>query len=329
MKILIADDDPVSRRLFEAILQKSGYHVVTAENGTQALEELSRENGPRLALLDWMMPEMDGLEVCRKVRGRKGRPYVYITMLTSKLSHSDVVAGLEAGSDDYVTKPCNPEELKARLRTGQRILGLEDTLVEAREQMRFKAYHDALTGLWNHGAILALLKDELSRSAREHVPVSLLLCDIDHFKRVNDIHGHLAGDEILRQVAVRLQQSVRTFDVVGRYGGEEFLILLKGCAGTHLSDRAQEVRDGVASTAFVMESVSLGLSLSLGALSVDEWNPVQSVERLLRRVDDALYMAKSTGRNRVVLASSCEMSSTEMAWSAPQYLMHLGNAAKH
>ena len=237
---------------------------------------------------------------------------MYITMLTSKLSHGDVVAGLQAGSDDYVTKPCNPEELKARLRTGQRILGLEDTLVEAREEMRFKANHDALTGLWNQGAILALLKDELSRSAREHVPTSLLLCDIDHFKRVNDIHGHLAGDEILRQVAVRLQQSVRTFDVVGRYGGEEFLILLKGCARTHLWDRAQQVCDGVASAAFIAESVPLCLSLSLGALTVDDWNPVQSVERLLRSADHALYMAKSGGRNRVVLASSCETRTMEM-----------------
>ena len=216
----------------QRILQKSGYDVVTADNGARALEELSREDGPRLALLDWMMPELDGPEVCRRVRSRHGQPYVYITLLTSKLSNDDVVAGLEAGSDDYLTKPCSFEELKARLRTGQRVLDLEDTLVEAREEMRFKATHDVLTGLWNRGAILALLETELNRNVRERTPLSIVLCDVDHFKQVNDVHGHLAGDDILRQVAIRLQSSVRSFDAVGRYGGEEFLLLLKGCAAS-------------------------------------------------------------------------------------------------
>jgi two-component system cell cycle response regulator len=302
LKILIADDDPVSRRLMERTLQKSGYEVVTAEDGAQALEELSRKDGPRLALLDWMMPELDGLEVCRKVRGRHGQPYIYITMLTSKLSNSDVVAGLEAGSDDYVTKPCNPEELKARLRTGQRVLHLEDTLVEAREEMRFKATHDAMTGLWNQGAILALLRSELSRSAQEHVPISLLLCDVDHFKQVNDVHGHLVGDEMLRQVAVRLQDSVRSFDAVGRYGGEEFLIILMGCSGAHLRDRAERVRAAVDCVSFPIEGGALSMSLSLGALAVDDWGTSRPIELLLKKVDAALYIAKTTGRNRVVRA---------------------------
>jgi two-component system cell cycle response regulator len=302
LKILIADDDPISRRLMERTLQKGGYEVVTAENGAQALEELSREDGPRLALLDWMMPELDGLEVCRKVRSRNGQPYVYITLLTSKLSSDDIVAGLEAGADDYLTKPCNPEELKARLRTGQRVLQLEDTLVEAREEMRFKATRDALTGLWNRGAILALLKSELSRSAQEHVAVSLLLCDVDHFKEVNDLNGHLAGDEVLRQVAARLQESVRPFDAVGRYGGEEFLILLRDCSGAHLRDRAEQVREAVDCRPFPIESGVLSVSISLGALVVDDWNAGLPIELLLKEVDAALYLAKTTGRNCVVRA---------------------------
>jgi two-component system, cell cycle response regulator len=316
LKILIADDDPVSRRLMERILQKSGYDVVTAVNGAQALDELSRDGGPRLALLDWMMPELDGLEVCRRVRSRHGQPYVYITMLTSKLSNNDVVAGLEAGSDDYLTKPCNPEELKARLRTGQRVLRLEDTLVEAHEEMRFKATHDALTGLWNHGGILALVRNEVSRAARDRVPVSLLLCDLDHFKRVNDVHGHLVGDEILRQTAVRLQGSVRPSDAVGRYGGEEFLILLRGCGGAHLTDRAEQVREAVVCRPFCVENVSLSLSISTGALAFDDWSTAPLLDPLLRKVDAALYYAKSRGRNRVVLAASAASSDH---WTGPPF----------
>jgi two-component system, cell cycle response regulator len=316
LKILIADDDPVSRRLMERTLQKSGYAVVTAQDGAQAFAELSRDDGPRLALLDWEMPELDGLEVCRRVRSRPGQPYIYITLLTSKLSNSDVVAGLEAGSDDYLTKPCNPEELKARLRTGQRILRLEDTLIEAREGMRFKATHDALTGLWNQGAILTHLRSELSRSAQEHVPLSLLLCDVDHFKAVNDAHGHLVGDDVLRQVAGRLQESVRSLDPVGRYGGEEFLIVLTDCADAQLRPRAEQVREAVDRRSFPIDNGSLSISLSVGAMAVEAWkwptsssamafssgSPPWPVELLLKEVDAALYLAKTTGRNRVVRA---------------------------
>jgi two-component system, cell cycle response regulator len=302
LKILIADDDPVSLRLFQRILQKSGYEVVTARNGSQALMELTSHDGPRLALLDWMMPEMDGLEVCRRVRSGPERPYVYITMLTSKLSSEDVVAGLEAGSDDYITKPCNPEELKARLRTGQRVIRLEDTLVQAREEMRFKATHDALTGLWNHGAILGILRSELNRCALEDAPLSLLLCDLDHFKKVNDVHGHPAGDEVLRQVATRLKGAVRSDDSVGRYGGEEFLIVLRGCPASHISGRAEKVREAVSCRAFPLEDASISMSLSIGALSVGKCDASLPFELLLKNVDGSLYLAKSAGRNCVILS---------------------------
>jgi diguanylate cyclase (GGDEF)-like protein len=308
LKILIADDDPVSRRLMERILQKSGYEVVTSENGEQALEVLSTEDGPRLALLDWVMPGLDGLEVCRRVRTRNGQPYVYITLLTSKLSSDDVVAGLEAGADDYLTKPCNPGELRARLRTGQRVLRLEDTLVEAREEMRFKATRDDLTGLWNRGSVLTLLESALSRSVQEHVGVSLLLCDVDHFKQVNDSHGHLVGDEVLRQVASRLQASVRVADAVGRFGGEEFLIVLWGCSGAHLRDRAERVRGAVDCRPFPIDGGALCVSLSMGAVAVDEWTVGLPIELLLKKVDAALYFAKSIGRNCVVRADPVVLS---------------------
>lgn len=142
MKILVADDDPVSRRLMQSMLQRSGYEVILAADGLAASLELCRHDGPRLAVIDWMMPELDGPEVCRRVRSRLDAPYVFILLLTSKQSNEDTVAGLEAGADDYLTKPCNAEELKACLLPGQRILELEDTLVEAREAMHFRAAHD-------------------------------------------------------------------------------------------------------------------------------------------------------------------------------------------
>jgi two-component system, cell cycle response regulator len=166
VRILVADDDPVSLRLMEHMLRSSGYEVITVDNGQEAARILSKADGPRMALIDWMMPGLDGPGVCRAVRGRHDDAYVYMLLLTSKQSSGDVVQGLEAGADDYLTKPCHPAELKARLHTGRRVLQLEDKLVEAREKMRFKATHDSLTSLGDRGAILALLQNELSRAAR-------------------------------------------------------------------------------------------------------------------------------------------------------------------
>ncbi len=302
MKILVADDDPVSRRLMERTLQNSGYEVVTASDGRQAAQELCRPGGARLALIDWMMPELDGPGVCRVVRSRQDESYVYILLLTSKQSSEDVVMGLEAGADDYLTKPCHPAELKARLHTGRRILQLEDKLVEACDQMRFKATHDALTSLWNRGAILSLLHSELSLATREHWPLSLLLCDVDHFKRINDVHGHLAGDAVLVEVSNRLLGSVRSHDAVGRYGGEEFLIILSGCSEAHLKDRAEQVRAGIGSVPFSTSDGSLSVTLSVGAITIDDWDESMPIEPLLKRADAALYQAKAAGRDRVMYA---------------------------
>jgi two-component system cell cycle response regulator len=302
MKILVADDDTVSRRLMERMLQQSGYEVITAEDGRQAALELSKPGGPRLALLDWIMPELDGPDVCREVRNRHDDSYIYILLLTSKESSEDMVKGLEAGADDYLTKPCRPAELIARLHTGRRILQLEDKLVEAREEMRFKATHDALTSLWDRGAVLALLRSELSRSTQEHTPVSLLLCDVDHFKQINDVHGHAVGDDVLQQIATRLLDSVRSQDHVGRYGGEEFLIVLSGCNGAHLKERAEEVRKAVSSSLFSTMQGAISVSLSVGAIAIENWNKSTLIEPFLKQADAALYQAKTSGRNRVIYA---------------------------
>jgi diguanylate cyclase (GGDEF)-like protein len=304
MKILVADDDPVSLRMIERMLERSGYEVVTASNGREAANILSSPDGPRLSLIDWMMPELDGPGLCREVRSRNSGSYTYILLLTSKHSSLDVVNGLKAGADDYLTKPCHPAELEARLNTGRRILELEDKLVEARDEMRFQATHDVLTSLWNRGAILALLRSELSRSVRDRSPVSLLLCDIDHFKKVNDVHGHLVGDEVLQAVSERLLTAVRSYDAVGRYGGEEFLIVLSSCVGEDLRNRAEQVRKAINRSPIPTQSGPVCASLSIGAITIESWDNSLPIEPFLRQADQALYRAKSAGRDRVVYADS-------------------------
>lgn len=304
MKILLADDDLVSLRIMERMLQKCGYEVITVQNGRLAAQELSKEDGPRLALIDWMMPELDGLGLCREVRSRQEGAYIYIVLLTAKESQEDIVEGLKAGADNYLTKPCHPLELQARLHSGQRILELEDKLVEAREEMRYKATHDALTSLWDRGAILALLRSELFRSIRERTSVSVLLCDIDHFKQINDVHGHLVGDEILEEVSRRLRDTVRAHDAVGRYGGEEFLIVLSGCEGDDLTNRAEQVRTSISSCPFRPTHGPIFVSLSVGAITIKDWDKSLPIEPYLKQADDALYRAKASGRNQVSYVES-------------------------
>lgn len=301
MKILVADDDAVSRRLLEATLNRAGYEVVAAADGTTAASILAAEDGPRLALLDWMMPGMDGPSVCREVRAHRENPYVYMLVLTSKETKDDVIAGLASGADDYLTKPFHPEELKARLRTGQRILELEDKLVEAREEMRFKATHDPLTQLWNHNLILEFLDRELSRARREGNSVTVLLCDLDNFKKVNDTHGHLVGDEVLRETGRRLLAAVRAYDAVGRYGGEEFLVLLPHCDKKSGRDRAEQIRSVASGRPVLTAQGPVSFTLSVGALASSDWGQF-TAEQLLKEADAALYRAKAAGRNRVVFA---------------------------
>jgi two-component system cell cycle response regulator len=315
MKILVADDDPVSCRLMQRTLERIGYEVVVAADGRAASIELSSSDGPKLALVDWMMPELDGPGVCREVRRRPDGSYVYIVLLTSKQSQSDIVEGLEAGADDYLTKPCNPAELKARLVTGRRILQLEEKLVEAREGMRFRATHDGLTKLMNRTSILACLRQSLEVFLREGIPFSVLLCDIDNFKRINDGHGHLAGDAVLEHFAARLQKSVRFGDLIGRYGGEEFLMVLEGCGAEEIALRAEQVRRAVTEYPFALREGTLNVSASIGGTVVDVRNTPASVEDIIDQADAALYQAKAQGRDCVRIAErTAHLTDTVAGW---------------
>ena len=299
MKILIADDDELSRKMMGMVLRKMGYEVVAAENGRDALDKLLNPNGPRLAILDWMMPEIDGPQVCRSLRAANEQPYVFVILLTSKDSREDLVEGLDAGADEYLTKPCNSEELKARLRTGERILQLEDKLVAAREEMRFKATHDALTCLWNREKILEALDDAL----RHVESMAVLMCDIDHFKRFNDTFGHQAGDVLLRALGDFLSQRTRGQDVACRYGGEEFVIILAESPLDAAIKRADILREEVKHLSVQHAGQLLGtISLSIGVSAFPTHG--KDAGNLLHAADSALYRAKAEGRDRVVLANA-------------------------
>lgn len=307
MRILIADDEIVSRHRLQVLLTKWGHDVVPAEDGSAAIDLLKAPDPPRIGLLDWMMPGMNGVDVCRAIRRERPEPYTYMLLLTAKDAKENIVEGLESGADDYLIKPWDPDELKARLRTGQRILELEDHLVEARETMRFKATHDHLTFLLNRGAIVDLLERELVRTLREKGCTIVILGDLDHFKSVNDTYGHLVGDEVLREAARRLLGSVRSYDFVGRYGGEEFLLVLNNCDTSQALQRAEEIRKGIAGLPIQTASGPLSLTMSMGVLSSKEWSRCGPAE-ILCQVDAALYRAKASGRNRSELArpDTCE-----------------------
>jgi two-component system, cell cycle response regulator len=301
MKVLIAEDDRVTLRLLESRLRRWGYDVITAPDGKQAWDILQEDDCPRLALVDWMMPEMDGLEVCKKVRKLVPEPYRYIIMLTAKGGQEDIVEGLEAGADDYLTKPVEMQELKVRLRAGERIVDLQNQLLNARDALKYQASHDMLTGLWNRTTILDAIDREFSRATRERSPVAVVMADIDFFKKVNDTHGHPAGDAVLRTVSARLKDGMRRYDSIGRYGGEEFLFILPGCDAINAEAQTDRLRRLVSETAAEHEGLTIPVTLSLG-VAIFDGNEEADPDLIIKHADEALYRAKANGRNRVEMA---------------------------
>ncbi|HEV2176937.1 MAG TPA: diguanylate cyclase [Terriglobia bacterium] len=320
MKILIAEDDAVSRRVVESRLQKWGYEVVSVTDGDAAWHVLQQDVSPQLAILDWMMPGMDGPSICRAVRQAHGR-YVYILLLTAKGHERDLVEGLESGADDYLIKPVSPEELKAHLYAAARILEAQEQLISAREELRAQAIRDPLTGLFNRRYMEESLGRELHRALRNQQSLGVIMLDLDHFKRFNDAAGHAAGDALLKELGSLLQFRTRKEDIACRYGGEEFTVILPGMPLDLARSRAEELRAAMKDARIEHRGQSLGpVTLSVGVAAAPDHGA--TAEEILQAADEALYQAKAEGRDRVVVSSHAAPPSVGPARAA-------GSEARH
>jgi two-component system, cell cycle response regulator len=304
-RVLIAEDDPVSCHLLKSFLLKWDYDVIVESNGASAAYLLESDDAPRLAVLDWMMPGMEGVQICQRIRERKNRPYIYVLLLTAKSEKRDLVHALKFGADDYLIKPVDSEELRARLVVGERILALQDDLILAREELRFRATHDVLTGVSNRATVMDALRNEISRQVREQRSFGVILADIDHFKNVNDTYGHLSGDEVLQTVTRRMKECIRPYDTLGRYGGEEFLIIASAADEAGTMALAQRIRALIEAKPVMTQSGEVRVTASLGAAVSSAGRSVDP-QMLLRLADRALYAAKDNGRNRCELANPAE-----------------------
>jgi two-component system, cell cycle response regulator len=298
--ILLAEDDPVTRLLVTRFLKNAGYKVDAVVNGSEALEKMAHHYFPML-ITDWEMPGIDGVALCKAVRNMKFDGYVYALLMTSRNAKEHVIAGLEAGADDYLIKPVHELELIARLNAGRRILALEHSLRAANQRSLVLSITDALTGAYNRRYLMEQLPRELERCRRYGYPLTVLMCDIDHFKVINDDQGHAAGDDVLQQFAERAQKSIRSnSDWVVRYGGEEFLMVLPETPHTAGMIVAEKIRSLIAATGFKTPAGNTPVTVSFGVASTGTEGPDSSltVDALIRVADECLYQSKQEGRNR-------------------------------
>ncbi len=299
MKILIAEDDKTSRNLLTVVLTKQGHEVVATVNGAEAWQAMQQPDAPRLAILDWMMPEMDGPEVVRRIRALQTEQPPYIIMLTAKSEKADIIAGLDAGADDYLAKPFDPGELRARIAVGWRMLELQTNLHEANIALAHEATHDPLTGILNRRSLMDALSRELSREQRQHNGLAIGMCDIDEFKKINDVHGHLVGDEVLCGVVRLLERCLREFDSLGRFGGEEFVVITPGVQKSDANVLYDRFRVMVADNPIRTRAGDVSVTISIG---VAVYSGNGKVDELLAAADAGLYQVKNRGRNGVCLA---------------------------
>ncbi len=290
MKILVAEDDTTTRLKLVATLKHLGHEVVAVSDGARAWREW-QDGAFDVLISDWMMPDLDGIELCRRVRAEPRETYTYLVLLTSLEGKGRFLEGMEAGADDFVTKPFDTEQLAARLHVAQRILGLH-------EKLRQQATQDRMTGLSNRAAILDALQGELARLGRGgDGEVGVILVDLDHFKRVNDTLGHLAGDDVIREAARRMSAALRPYDRIGRYGGEEFLVVAPGCGAADALTVAERLREAVRATPISTVAGTIPVTVSLGVATARGGEP----NAVIALADAALYEAKRAGRDRAVL----------------------------
>ena len=299
MPILIAEDEPLTRLALSRALSGWGYHVTAVEDGPSALSALSAAGAPQLAILDWEMPGLSGLEVCREIRALEGRPYIYVILVTGRDRPADLLDGHGSGVDDYLTKPYDDQMLELRVRAGRRIVDLQRQLISAKEAAQFQADHDALTGLWNRGRIVSFLSSLCDRRQTERI--GIVLFDLDHFKRFNDEHGHAAGDAILREVAGRVSNVLRPYDGFGRYGGEEFLLVLPDCDAETAVKVAERARIALGESSVEIPGGKATVTASFGVVSFEGKGVPVDFDGLLTTADTALYRSKAEGRNRVTM----------------------------
>ena len=307
VRILVADDDLTSRLVLAGVLRKWGHEVEATVDGTEAWDAMQRPDAPTLAILDWMMPGLSGVEVCSRVRSLESDQPPYLILLTSKGEKADIVAGLEAGADDYLAKPFDPGELRARVDVGRRMIELQTRLLEARDALAHEATHDPLTGALNRRAFADVLTRAISEERRHHDGLALGICDVDTFKTVNDTHGHQVGDEVLVGIVRLITRSLRGHDVLGRYGGDEFVVLARHARDADAGMLFERLRAAVADHPIPTKVGDVAVTLSFG---VSRWTEGQTEDALLAAADAALYRAKGAGRNRVALAGDRAATTT-------------------
>lgn len=290
MKILIAEDDTTTRLIFGATLRKMGHAVTAVEDGQKAWKAWQQEEYS-LLITDWIMPDLDGLELCKRIRAQRGLQYTYIILLTSMEGKGSYLEGMDAGADDFITKPFDEEQLAARLRVAERIIALH-------QKLHLQATHDHLTGVWNRAAIMDYLFAEVERAKRQSTYIGVVIVDLDHFKRINDTYGHPAGDAVLKEAARRMQSALRPYDRLGRYGGEEFLITAPECDLGQTMALAERIRTFMSSDPVKSHSNEIPVTVSLG-VAVGGDRVGEDGAALIAIADGALYRAKRAGRNRV------------------------------
>jgi len=305
LQILVADDDPVSRSRVIHQIGRLGHQAMECEDGLNTWSSVHSSSPPDMIIMDWNMPGMTGVEVCRRIRQKKSLQYTYIIMLTARCGHENIVEGMESGADDFISKPFMLEEFKVRLRAGERIIRLNRQMRRAHSCLELLASRDPLTGLWNRAYVLNFLEKELARSVRNGTNLFVALMDVDHFKRINDTLGHPAGDVVLKEMADRLQAALREQDYVGRFGGEEFLLILTETGSSLLEQVACRYVELISSKPYKVERKELFLSASFGWFRLEPGKDF-SVKDIIRKADGALYKAKSNGRNRYEIAENDE-----------------------